>query len=246
MGGNHLAPEQRHARLVTRAQRGDERAREHIVHELMPAAEWIARRFATHHHPAEDLAQVAGIGLLKAIERYDRSREAAFATYAQALMTGEVRRHLRDSRLMRVPRPIYEQVPRFQRALDRLSSSLGRAPKRAEIAEAMGVSVEEVIEIADAALTAQPVSLESALADFGGEAHIGAEDLSFEQVENGVALEPMLSSLTERERMVLDMRFEESLSQSEIAAGLGISPTQVSRILRGALAKLSDKALAIA
>src|SRR3954449_3631882 len=141
MASDHLAPERRHARLARRAQGGDERARDRLVHELMPVADRVARRFATSHHPAEDLAQVAGIGLLKAIDRFDDGRETAFATYAQALMTGEIRRHLRDSRLMRIPRPLWEQVPRFQRALDRLRSELGRSPTRAELAERLGVSV---------------------------------------------------------------------------------------------------------
>jgi RNA polymerase sigma-B factor len=230
--------------LAGRAQAGDESARERLVRELMPAADRVARRFATHHHPAEDLAQVAGIGLLKAIDRFEGGREAAFATYAQALMTGEIRRHLRDGRLMRIPRPIYEQVPRFQRALERLGAELGRSPSRAELAEALELTVEDVIEIADAALTAQPVSLDAALADFGGAEHLGEHDHRFDQVEAGASLAPMLDSLTERERLILDMRFEEGLSQTEIGAGLGISQTQVSRILRAAIAKLSHKALA--
>src|SRR5438067_1008650 len=109
-----LSPADRQADLARRAAAGDADARERLVMELMPAADRVARRFASTQHPREDLAQVAGIGLLKAIERYDPAREASFATYAQALMTGEVRRHLRDARLVRVPRPIDDQVPRFQ------------------------------------------------------------------------------------------------------------------------------------
>src|SRR5437763_6321868 len=128
MPTEHLPHTRRQARLAARAQRGDARARDSLVRELMPLAKRVARRFASAHQPAEDLAQVAGIGLLKAIDRFDPSRGAAFLTYAQALMTGEIRLHLRDTRLMRVPRPIYDQVPRFQSALDRLTAERGRRP----------------------------------------------------------------------------------------------------------------------
>jgi RNA polymerase sigma-B factor len=237
MGESVLTPD-----LLARARAGDARARERVVRELMPVAERVAWKFATAHHLAEDLTQVAGIGLLKAIDRYDPSREAAFVTYAHALMTGEIRRHVRDSRMIRIPRPIYEEVPRFQRTLDSLQRELGRSPSRQEIATAMELSTEEVVEIADAALTAHHVSLDSAIEQAGGETSIGGEDYSFEQVEAGADLAPMLRALSPRERMVLDLRFTEGLSQSEIARGMEISPTQVARIIRGALAKLSARA----
>jgi RNA polymerase sigma-B factor len=241
MGDAHLTPQRRHARLVVRARGGDERARDRLVRELLPLAERVARRFASPHHPAEDLTQVAGIGLLKAIDRYDTAREAAFTTYAQAVMTGEVQRHMRDTRLVRIPRPIYEQVPRFQRALDRLTAELGRTPRRRELADTLDLSVEELIEVADAALTSRPMSLDG---ESGAEASwdVGEHDSEFERVEAGAALAPMLRSLSQRERMVLDLRFEDGLSQSEIADGLGLSQTQVSRILRRALEKLSELA----
>src|SRR5689334_4585899 len=110
----------------------------------MPMAERVARRFSGPQHPIEDLAQVAGIGVLKALERFDPARDAQFSTYAHALMTGEVQRHVRDSRLVRIPRAIYEQVPAFQRTLSRLRLELGREPHRDELAEALGVSTEDV------------------------------------------------------------------------------------------------------
>jgi RNA polymerase sigma-B factor len=241
MPDEHLRSERRRARLVTRARRGDERAREALVRDLLPVAERVARRFASPQHPLEDLAQVAGIGLLKAIERFNPAREAALVTYAQALMTGEVRRHLRDSRLLRIPRPIYEQVPRFRRTLDRLTADLRRTPTRRELAEALGVSAEELIEIADAAFSGQPVSLDVDEA-FDTPSH----EPGFDQVEAEIELAPMLRRLSARARMVLDLRFEDGLSQGEIAAGLGLSQTQVSRILRGAIGKLSKHAPAVA
>src|SRR3954470_24820808 len=137
--------------LLARARKGDSLARDMVVRQLMPVAERLARKFATPHHPAEDLKQMAAIGLVKALDRYDPKREAAFVTYAHALMTGEIRRHLRDSRMIRIPRGIYEEVPRFQRTLDSLQRELGRAPTRDELAAAMELSKEEVVEIADAA-----------------------------------------------------------------------------------------------
>jgi RNA polymerase sigma-B factor len=221
---------------------GDAQAREDIVRELMPMAQRIARRFAGPQHPIEDLTQVAGIGLLKALDRFDSTRDASFETYAHALMSGEVRRHVRDSRMVRIPRPIYEQVPAFQRALAQLRVKLGREPSRQEIATTLGVEKEAVIEIAEAAISAQHVSLDAAAEEAGGEFELGSHDAAFDRVEAGADLAPMLSALTPRERMIIELRFEQGLSQSEIASGLDLSQTQVSRLIRQALAKLSRRA----
>jgi RNA polymerase sigma-B factor len=231
------------ARLAVQAHT-EARARDVLVRALMPMAERVGRRFASVHHPAEDLAQVAGIGLLKAIERFDLAREAAFTTYAYALMTGEVRRHLRDSRLVRVPRPIYEQVPRYRRAHERLSAELGRTPTRDELADVLGVTKDEVTEIGAAAVAAQPLSLDASLEENGGEVEIPHVDDGFERVEDGVALAPLLRSLTSTERIILSLHYNDGLSQAQIGEDLGISQMQVSRLLRGALAKLSERALA--
>jgi RNA polymerase sigma-B factor len=228
--------------LLTRARVGDEFARDRIVRMLMPLAERVARRFAGPQHPVEDLTQVAGIGVLKALERFDPSRDASFSTYAFALMTGEVQRYVRDSRMVRIPRSIYEQVPVFQRTLARLRIDLRREPTRDEIADALGVSKEDVVELMDAALTAQHVSLDAAADENGGELELGRDDYEFERAEAGATLVPMLSALTPRERMIIDLRFEDGLSQSEIAEGLGVSQTQVSRLIRRALEKLSQRA----
>jgi RNA polymerase sigma-B factor len=227
---------------VTRARVGDKGARDHVVRQLLPLAKRVARRFAGPQHPAEDLAQVAGIGLLKALERFDPTRDASFATYAHAVMTGEVRRHIRDSRMVRIPRSIYEQVPPFQRALARLRVELGREPTRDELADVLGVSKEDIIEINDAAISAHHVSLDAAAEANGGELVLGGDDDAFARAEAGADLEPMLSVLTPRERMIIGLRFEDSLSQSEIADTLGLSQTQVSRLIRQALAKLSRRA----
>lgn len=228
--------------ILMRAQAGDNAARDRVVRQLMPVAERVARRFAGHQHPAEDLAQVAGIGLLKAIDRFDQSRDTSFGTYAHALMTGEVRRHIRDSRMVRIPRAIYERVPHLSRELSRLRSELGREPSREELATALGVSIEEVIEISDAAMHAQHVSLDAAAEADGGELWLGEDDSAFARAEDGATLAPMMNTLTDRERMIIDLRFEQGLSQSEIADGLGVSQTQVSRLIRRAIDKLSKQA----
>jgi RNA polymerase sigma-B factor len=234
--------DRRHVRLARRAQNGDLRARDTLVCELLPLAERVARRFASRHHALDDLTQVAGIGLLKAVDRFDASREAAFVTYAHALMTGELRRYLRDSRLLRIPRPIYEQIPRFQRAMERLRADLGRSPTRQELADALGVTKEELVEIADAALTSRPVSLEAALEAGASGRGVAGYDEDFDRAEAGAALAPLLRKLSPRERMILDLRFSEGLSQAEIGEGLGVSQVQVSRLLRAALSKLSAHA----
>jgi RNA polymerase sigma-B factor len=230
------------ALVLTRARDGDDRARDRVIRELLPMAERVARRFTGPQHPVEDLTQVAGIGVRKALERFDPARDAQFSTYAHALMTGEVQRHIRDSRMVRIPRAIYEQVPAFQRALSQLRLELGREPHRQELADALGVTKEEIVEIMEAALTAQHVSLDAAAEENGGELELGGHDEDFARAEAGVDLAPMLSVLTPRERMIIDLRFEDGLSQTEIAEGLGLSQTQVSRLIRGALAKLSKRA----
>ena len=205
-------------------------------------AERIARRFAGGQHPAEDLAQVASIGVLKAIERFSPAHDTAFATYAQSLMTGEIRRHIRDSRMVRIPRSIYEMVPSFQRAYSRLRAELGRSPSNSELADALGISHEEVIQIMDAAVHAQHVSLDAAVEEGGDEFVLAGDDSDFARAEAGATLAPMLTALSPRERMILEQRFEQGLSQSEIAEGLELSQTHVSRLIRRALAKLSAQA----
>ena len=212
----------------------------------MPTAERVARRFAGPQHPVEDLTQIAGIGLLKAIDRFDPKRDATFRTYAHALMTGEVRRNLRDSRMVRIPRAIYEQVPVFHRTLGKLRHELGRDPSRDEVAQAMGITREDVVELIDAATSSQHVSLDAAAEEAGGELQLTDDDGAFAQAEAGVDLKPMLARLTARERMILELRFTDGLSQSEIGRGLGLSQTQVSRLIRAALTKLSDHAQAAA
>lgn len=230
------------APLLAQARDGDERARDRVVRELLPMAERVARRFSGPQHPLEDLTQVAGIGVLKALERFDPTRDAQFSTYAHSLMTGEVQRHVRDSRMVRIPRSIYEQVPAFQRALSRLRLELGREPHRQELADALEVSTEDVVEIMDAALTAHHVSLDAAAEENGGELELGGHDAEFARAEAGADLAPMLSVLTPRERMIIDLRFEDGLSQTEIAEGMGLSQTQVSRLIRAAIDKLSKRA----
>src|SRR5439155_4756773 len=168
-----------------RARSGDAHARELVMRELMPLAQRIARRFAGTQHPAEDLVQVAGIGVLKALDRFDSTQDASFATYAHALMTGEVRRHVRDSRMVRIPRSIYEQVPAFQRALSQLRLEHQREPTRYELAAALEVTKEEIIEIMDAAIHTNHVSLDAAAEENGGEIDLGRHDEAFARAEAG-------------------------------------------------------------
>src|SRR3954462_7401437 len=147
--------------LIRRAQEGSTRSRDILVDRYMPLCDRVGRRFSGAQHPAEDLTQGAGIGLLKATERSDAQLDNVFSTYAHALMTGEVRRHIRDSRMVRIPRSIYEQVPRLQRKQSQLRSDLGRTPTNEELATALGVSRDDVIQLLDAATHAQHVSLDA-------------------------------------------------------------------------------------
>jgi RNA polymerase sigma-B factor len=200
--------------LIERARSGDAAARDQLVREFAPMAGRIGRRFATSMHPHQELTQVAEMAVLKALDRHDTSRDAAFAAYAQARMAGEVRRHIRDSRMVHVPRSLHEQVPALRRALTRLRSELGREPTLYRLAAELQVTKEEVIEIIDAA-------------------------------SHGEELEHVLSELTPPERMVVDLRFEEGLSQTAIATALALAETQVSRVIRQGLDKLAHGAGAV-
>jgi RNA polymerase sigma-B factor len=220
-----------------RDDRSDE-ARERLVARYMPLAHWLARRYSSGSEPMDDLLQVACIGLVKAIDRFDPDRGVAFSTYAVPTISGELRRHLRDSTWsVHVSQRMRQRVHEVGRATDRLSTTLGRSPTADEVAEAIGATPELVVEAAEAASAHDVVSL-----DYAG----AVEDERFDLVEYGAVLEPALGALPARERAIISLRFDHDLTQSEIAKTLGMSQMHVSRLLRRSLERLRAFALQVA
>jgi RNA polymerase sigma-B factor len=222
--------------------RDDEQARATLVARFMPLARSLARRYERSSEPLDDLVQVASMGLVKAIDRYDPARGNAFASYAVPTILGELRRYFRDCCWdVHVPRGAQELALRVEQTQSQLTGDLGRPPTVAELAQYMEVDVERVLD-AMAARSAYVVSSldaprSTADGDDGGTygESVGAIDERFELIEEGGAIAGALAHLSERERTVLRLRFEEDMTQTEIAAEIGVSQMHVSRLLRRAL-----------
>jgi RNA polymerase sigma-B factor len=232
-------------RLLVRYHRhGDQAAREQLVERLLPLARRMARRYRRSDEPLDDLVQVATLGLIKAIDRFDPARETAFSSYAVPTMLGELKRYFRDNGwAVHVPRGMQERVMSVDNCVKDLSRKLGRSPSAQQVAEALDISAEQVLEAMEAASAYDAVSLESyRFGDEGdGETYaesIGTEDERFELVEYGATIEPTLQALPPRDRIVLHLRFVEDLTQAEIAERVGVSQMHVSRLIRRALERL--------
>ena len=222
---------------------GDESARERLVERFMPLAERLARRYAWGREPVEDLIQVASVGLVKAIDRFDHERGVAFSTFAVPTIIGELKRHLRDTTWsVHVSQRLRQRVLEVTRTADELRGRLGRSPTVEEIAEALDAPVVYVVEAAEAATAYDAASLDqSPDGEPGGEARsatLGFEDERFDVVEYGTILQPAMRALPVRERLILKLRFDRDMTQSEIAQALGMSQMHVSRLLRRSLGKL--------
>ena len=204
----------------------------------------MARRYRRSDEPLDDLVQVATLGLIKAIDRFDPARETAFSSYAVPTMLGELKRYFRDNGwAVHVPRGMQERVMQVDNAVKDLSRRKGRSPSAAEVAEALDLTTEQVLEAMEAAGAYDAVSLESyRFGDEGdGETYaesIGVEDGRFELVEYGATIAPTLAALPARDRLVLHLRFVEDLTQAEIAERVGVSQMHVSRLIRRALERL--------
>lgn len=222
--------------------------REELVDRFMPLARRLASRYAGGAEPFDDLIQVASVGLVKAIDRFDPERGTAFSTFAVPTILGELKRHFRDRGWsVHVPRDVQERILKVERALAELPSKLGHTPTVHEIAERIEASDEEVLEAMHAAQGHHAVSLDasSSLGDGDEPAplrdRIGSEDLSFDTVEYGEAISGVLGEISERDRKVLHLRFVEDMTQSEIAERVGVSQMHVSRILRATIDRLRQQ-----
>jgi RNA polymerase sigma-B factor len=221
-------------------------AREHLVVRFMPLARQLALRYRHAGEPLEDLVQVACVGLLKAIDRYEPARGPGFARYAVPTMLGEIKRHFRDKGWsVRVPRATQELALKVSDALSVLPARLGRAARPRDVAQAVGASVEEVLEAMEAATAYEATSLDAPRAGAAEDEQwtygdsIADEEKGYELVEIGETLRGTLDALPPRERLILRLRFERDLTQAEIADCIGVSQMHVSRLLRRSLDRLS-------
>ena len=221
--------------------------RDELVTGHLPVALHIARRFAHRGEPQEDLEQVATVGLINAVDRFEPDRGTDFLSYAVPTITGEVRRHFRDQAWsMRVPRRLKDLHVAIGAAVSELSQGLGRAPRPSELAVHLKCSVEEVLEGLEAASAYRSASLDEVLTDDDASGHtaadaLGEADSALDQVEYRESVRPLLESLPERERTILLLRFFGNLTQTQIAQQVGISQMHVSRLLAQTLAALRDQ-----
>ena len=239
-----IAEDQR--QLFLRWQRdGDQDARELLVKRFMPLARSLARRYGRSSEPFEDLLQVASLGLLKALDRYDVDRGHAFQSFAVPTILGEMRRYFRDSGwAVHVPRGAQERALKVRDARERLANEQGHAPTVNQLSEYLEFDTEDVIDALRAIQAYETVSLdaprpgtdEDAGACYGDA--IGDDDERYELVELDATVSSVLGHIPPRERTILKMRFVEDLTQTEIAERVGISQMQVSRLLRRSLDQL--------
>ena len=225
---------------------GDPSAREVLVQRHLPLVRSLARRYAGRGEALDDIEQVGAIGLIKAIDRYDLEREVALTTYATPNVVGEIKRHFRDKGwAIRVPRALQELNGKMGPTIERLTSKLGRSPSIAEIAAEFQTTPEQVLEAMEAGSAYAPASLSHGPGGEDGDLDpmetIGSTDEEFSRSEDRASLEPALDRLPQRERDILRMRFEDGLTQTQIAEKIGISQMHVSRLIRRSLDRMREQ-----
>jgi RNA polymerase sigma-B factor len=241
-------------RLLSRYHRdGDLAAREALVLRLLPLARQLAARYRHGGEPQEDLVQVACIGLLKAVDRYDPERGGGFTRYAVPTMLGELKRHFRDKGWsLHVPRATQELALKVGEVLGTLPAKLGRAPRPRDVAAELGTPIEDVLEAMEAATAYDVASLDAPRRggadddDWSYGDVLADEEQGYELVELGETLRGTLDALPERERLIIKLRFERDMTQAEIADHVGVSQMHVSRLLRRSLDRLSAAGAAAA
>jgi RNA polymerase sigma-B factor len=224
---------------------GDQNAREELVRRFMPLARGLARRYGNSSEPFEDLLQVASLGLLKAMDRYDPERGHPFPSFAVPTILGEMRRYFRDSGwAVHVPRGAQERALKVRDAQDRLANTKGHAPTVNQLAQYLELDTEQVLDALQAIHAYQTVSLDAprpSADDHDAVAYgesLGADDDRYDLVEMDATLSSVLGRIPARERAIIRMRFVEDLTQTEIAERIGVSQMQVSRLLRRSLDQL--------
>jgi RNA polymerase sigma-B factor len=226
----------------------DQAAREQLVAIHLPMARRMAGRYAGVVEPYEDLVQVASVGLLQAIDRYEPGRGTPFVGFAKPTIMGELKRYFRDKVwTIRVPRALHDRIGAIESMTEELTESLSRPPTPEEIASGLGIDVELVLETLAAQENRRPVGIDTPVQGEEGEGPtapewLGREDPNYELVEDRIVVEGVLPSLDDREREVLRLRFVEDLPQAKIAARIGCSQMHVSRLLRTTLSRVRERA----
>jgi RNA polymerase sigma-B factor len=225
---------------------GDRRARDELIERFLPLARKLARRYISSSEPYDDLVQVASLGLVKAVERFDPSKGFAFTSFAVPTIVGELKRYFRDSGwALHVDRSAQERARKITDAQQRISARTGRAPTVSELAQYLEFSEEDVLEGLQTADAYDAISLDAPLAsdDDGASTRIdtiGDDDDRLEMVDDQATIFAAARHLPRRERQILLLRFGEDLTQTEIAERVGVSQMQVSRLLRKSLQQLSE------
>ena len=226
---------------------GDLAAREQLIEQYMSLVRSLARRYSYRGEQFEDLVQIGAIGLIKAIDRFDLERGVELTTYATPNIIGEIKRHFRDKGWsVRVPRGLQELNVQLSRLMDQLTVQLSRSPTIPELAKASGSTEEEVLEALESGRAYSSLSLSSGGGADGEDdldplESIGTEEHQYEVSEDRAVLAPGFRALDERERKILQLRFFDGLTQSQIAAHVGISQMHVSRLIRRSLEKIRDE-----
>jgi RNA polymerase sigma-B factor len=236
--------------LVRYHEEGDLQAREELCARFLPLARDLALRYTYTDEPYDDLLQVASLGLIKAIDRFEPGRGTKFTSYAAPTILGELKRHFRDKGWsLHVPRDLQERTLAVGRASETLSKELGRSPKVREVADHLGCTAEQVLEAQEAAASYEAASLDAPAARDDGDSAslvdlLGGDDSAYELVEDRDAIASTWHALPDVERQVLELRFMHDLTQREIGEQIGYSQMHVSRLLRRALNRLETAAAA--
>lgn len=222
----------------------DRKLRNELIEAHRSLAAHLARRFANRGEPVDDLLQVASLGMLKAVERFDPDRNLEFSTFATATVEGELKRHFRDRTWsVRVPRRPQELHLRLGNAVNDLAQRLKRPPRIDELAAELGVAEEDVLQAMEVGSAYRSTSIDSGPSDSSGESltlerRLGEHDTGFDLAEHRVVLQGLLEELPERERTIVTLRFFHDMTQTEIAKVVGISQMHVSRLLARTLVQL--------
>lgn len=225
----------------------DPQAREELVNRYLAFAKSVAVRYRSQAEALDDLVQVASLGLVNAISRFDPDRGVPFIAFASPTITGELKRHFRDrTSSLRLPRSLYDRIGQIDIVASDLTNRLNREPSVAEIADEMNCCEGEVIEAYEAGHNRHPVSLDQGLGSTEEDSPspaewLGREDAGFDRAESRILLHDAMDELSGEERMVLTLRFRDELTQSEIAEKIGHSQMHVSRMLRRILDRMGDR-----
>jgi RNA polymerase sigma-B factor len=232
--------------FVAWQQYGEHAARDELVRRFLPLARKLARRYNGAREPFDDLLQVASLGLVKAVDRYDLSRGTAFSSFAVPTILGELKRYFRDlGWAVHVPRGAQELAVKVEEAQQRLTTRTGRAPTVSELAQYLEIEIEDVLDALETARAHHASSLDAPHDDGEGESgsvvdSFGCEDPAMLLADERVTVGEAARHLSDREREVLRLRFVEDLTQTQIAGEIGVSQMQISRILRRAVARLGE------